>query len=123
MTREARVLLLGALAGAALALIGVRFLVSPEAAARFFGVGARPTGHQLYQIVALRDLWLGGLAVGLAVLGERRALGLWLGLGALVCVADAAIVAATAPKAGPLAFHLASGVFCAVVARFCFKPR
>lgn len=109
-------LVLAALAGIALTVIGVRFLVSPEAAARFFGVGPRPAGLELHGVVGIRDLWLGLLVLAFALLRDYRALALWLGLGALVCVADAVLVTASTAKPAAIAFHLASGVFCAISA-------
>lgn len=116
--RKSRVLtLLAALTGLALAGIGVRFLIDPTSAARFFGVGGPavyPTAF--HHVVALRDLWLGLLALGLVALNEWRALALWLGLGALVCFGDAAIAFTAGAKWYSLAFHSASGVFCGVLA-------
>jgi hypothetical protein len=117
-TRKTRVLrLLAVLTGLALAGIGVRFLVDPAAAARFFGIGGAavyPTAF--HHVIALRDLWLGLLALGLVALGEWRALALWLGLGALVCFGDAVIAFAAGAKGYSIAFHSASGVFCGVLA-------
>lgn len=110
-------------AGAALVVIGVRFLLWPEAAARFFGVGARPTGTELHMVVALRDLWLGALGLGLAALREWRSLALWCGLGALVCWGDAAIVISSGSKMPAIAFHTLSGVACAAIAAACWARR
>jgi Domain of unknown function (DUF4267) len=114
--RAERVRVAAAVAGAVLALIGVRFLVWPEAASRFFGISARPEGFELHHVVALRDLWLGALAIGLAGLREWRALALWLGLGTLVCFGDAVIVAGATGKGLAVAFHVVSGVVCAALA-------
>ncbi len=114
--RAERVRLAAAAIGVVLALIGVRFLLWPEAASRFFGIGARPAGAELQYVVALRDLWLGGLAIGLAMLRAWQGLALWLGLGALVCFGDAGIVAAAAGPALAIAFHMVSGVVCAGLA-------
>lgn len=120
--RSARAgLILAALAGLALAVIGVRFLISPDAAARFFGVGSRPPGIELHSVVGIRDLWLGMLAVGFAALRDYRALALWLALGAIVCVADALVVMSATGKASAIAFHLASGVFCIVGGGLCWR--
>ena len=44
--RAERVRLAAAAIGVVLALIGVRFLLWPEAASRFFGIGARPAGAE-----------------------------------------------------------------------------
>lgn len=110
--RERWLLVLAALAGGVLALIGIRFVLWPEAAVRFFGLAADGQGRGLTAVVGFRDLWLGGLAIAFAALGEWRALALWLCLGALVCFADAGLVASSGGKAGHVAFHLVSGVFC-----------
>ena len=104
------------LAGGLLALIGVRFILVPESAARTFGLARARQGYELHAIIGLRDLWLAGLAIAFALLGEWRALALWLGLGAVVCFADALIVALSSGRAHAIAFHVGSGVFCAALA-------
>lgn len=104
------------LAGIALTVIGVRFLGWPDAAARFFGVGPRPAGVELHAVVGLRDVWLGLLALAFAALRDFRALALWLAVGALVCLGDAAIVATSTGKVAAIWFHVASGLFCAASA-------
>jgi hypothetical protein len=121
MTRDQRILAGAAVAGGVLVIIGARFLLWPETAARTFGVGARPEGSALSAIIGLRDVWLGVLALAFVGLREWRGLALWLGLGVLVCLADAALVAATTARPGPLAFHLASGLYCAVLAHLCAR--
>lgn len=113
--------IVGALAGLALTLIGIRFLASPDAAARFFGVGPRPAGVELHGVIGLRDLWLGLLALAFALLRDCRALAIWLGLATLVCAGDAAIVAASTAKPLAIAFHLASGLICAAAAWGCWR--
>lgn len=112
---------LAALAGAVLALIGVRFLLDPRAAQQTFGLGKGLVGSELHHLVGLRDVWLGGLAVLLAVLREWRALTLWLAFGALVCLADAAIVATSTGKWWAVAFHLGSAVFCGWLGVACWR--
>lgn len=114
--RERWVLGLAVAAGIALAVIGVRFLTVPHQAARFFGLSNPPGVHDLHHVVALRDLWLAALLVGLAVMRQWRGLALALGLGALVCWADAAIVAGSSGRTEAIAFHVASGVYCAALA-------
>ena len=99
------------LAGALLTIIGIRYLVSPNAAARAFGVGG-PGGYDLHTIIGLRNVWLGLLAIGLAVLHQWRALALWFGLGTVVCFADAGIAAASSGKLAPVAFHVGAGFAC-----------
>jgi hypothetical protein len=112
------------LAGVLLAVIGARFFIAPEQAARSFGLAREIIGYELYYVIALRDLWLGALAVAFALLKEWRALALWLGLGALVCFADAGIAAQSSGRTGPVVFHLACGAICAILAVWIVKnPR
>jgi hypothetical protein len=108
-------------AGGLLILIGLRFLFAPETATRGFGLPRGYTGDALAHMVGLRDVWLGALALALAWLKEWRALALWLGMGALICWADAALVIAAGGKAPYIAFHAASGIICAVLARTAWR--
>ncbi len=119
--RDRGIISLAAFAGLLLTVIGVRFLVVPDSAAQTFGLIARPNGFQLHAVIALRDVWLGLLALGFAWLEEWRALTLWLVLGALVCFGDAGIVVAAQGKPLPILFHLVSGVFCGVLAALCWR--
>lgn len=119
--RDRRILILAAMAGAILTAIGLRFLIVPEEAARFFGLAGRPAGYHLHTVIGLRDVWLGLLAIGFVWLGEWRALTLWFGLGALVCFGDAGIVAGAGGRPLPIAFHLVSGIVCAVLAAVAFR--
>ena len=121
--RDAVTLAGAAVAGAALVIIGIRFQFWPDAAARFFGIGLRPAGTELHSVVALRDIWLGALALGLAAWREWRALALWCGLGALVCWGDAALVVSAGGKAPAIMFHSLSGVACALIAVACWARR
>ncbi len=106
---------LGMAAGVALGVIGVRFLIVPQHAANFFGLTNPPGRFDLHLMVALRDLWLAGMLVALAVMREWRPLAICLGLGAAVCLGDAAIVAGSSGRTSAVAFHLASGVYCGVL--------
>lgn len=115
-TADRWVLALAIAAGVALLVIGVRFLAVPHQAARFFGLANPPGQFDLHLVVALRDLWLALMLIGLAALCEWRALALCLGLGALVCFADSAIVASSSGRGSAIAFHVASGIYCAVLA-------
>lgn len=108
-------------AGLALTIIGLRFLIVPEQAARFFGLADPPALFDLHRVIALRDLWLGLLLMALALLREWRALAAALGLGAAVCIGDALIVFQSSARPAALAFHLASGVYCAAVAAACWR--
>lgn len=121
-TRGQRWLLwLGGGAGLVLLVIGLRFLIVPEAATRTFGLGARPDAAALDAVIGLRDLWLAGLALAFAFLREWRALALWLLLGAGVCAGDAVIVACHGGPGLALAFHSVSGVVCAVAGWLCWR--
>jgi hypothetical protein len=120
--RERRWLLwLGGGAGLVLLLIGIRFLVVPDAATRMFGLGNRPAISALDAVIGLRDLWLGGLAIAFALLREWRALALWLLMGAGVCAGDALVVANSNGPLAALAFHAASGLFCAIAGWLCWQ--
>ncbi len=112
---------LGVFAGALLTVIGIRFFAVPEGAAHTFGLGQQIVGAELHHVIAMRDVWLGLMAIALAALREWRALGLWFVMGAGVCVADAGIVASTTAKWWALTFHLGSGVFCAWVGLACLR--
>src|SRR5262249_5881685 len=81
-------------------------------AARTFGVPGRPTGHELYYIIGLRNLWLAALAIGLAALRQWHGLALWFATGSLVCFADALIAANATGKVPQVAFHLVCGLLC-----------
>jgi hypothetical protein len=100
------------LGGVLLAVIGVRYLLLPEQAALTFGVPRRPAGHELYYIIGLRNLWLGLLAVGLALMRQWKGLVLWFGMGAFVCFADAAIAASSTGRWPHIAFHVGCGIAC-----------
>ena len=65
--------------GVLLTVIGIRYLLTPESAARTFGVPGRPEGYELYYIIGLRNVWLGLLAVAF------RGLARMAGAGAVVC--------------------------------------
>ena len=78
--------------GLALLVIGVRFLSVPHQAANFFGIANPPGQFDLHHVIALRDLWLAAMLIGLAVWREWRSLALCMGLGAAVCLADSLIV-------------------------------
>jgi hypothetical protein len=96
--------------GVLLAVIGARYLLMPESAARSFGLPARPAGYELYYIVGLRNLWLGLLAAGLALLRQWRALALWFAIAAIVCFADAGIAARSTGHVPQVVFHIVCGV-------------
>jgi len=100
------------LGGILLTFIGVRYLLLPEQSARTFGLPAHPVGHELHAIIGVRNVWLGLLAIGFAALRQWRALALWFALGALVCFADAMIVAGARGPLPAFAFHVASGLSC-----------
>jgi hypothetical protein len=102
--------------GVLLAVIGIRYLLVPEQAARTFGVPGRPAGYELHYIIGLRNLWLGLLAVGFALIRQWRALALWFALGTIVCFADAYIAGTSTGRLPQVAFHIGCGVACAGLA-------
>ncbi len=114
MARKQRLILtLGIIGGVLLTVIGVRYFVTPEGAARTFGVPDRPAGYELYYIIGLRNVWLGLLAVAFAALREWRALALWFALGAIVCFADAVYCGKLdrAVAAGRISLRLRLGLY------------
>ena len=98
--------------GVLLTVIGIRYFLVPEGAARTFGVPGRPAGYEFHYIIGLRNVWLGLLAVAFALLREWRALALWFAIGAIVCFADAAIAAGSTGRLPQIAFHVGCGFAC-----------
>jgi Domain of unknown function (DUF4267) len=120
-SKRATVLLIVAgLGGVLLGVIGLRYLLVPESAARTFGVPGRPAGHELHYIIGLRNLWLGVLAIGLAALRQWHGLTLWFVIGTAVCFADALIAAKATGKPPQVAFHVLCGLLCALLAGLCW---
>lgn len=115
-SKHRHLLWLGVFAGLLLTVIGVRFMIVPRTAANNFGLAREIAGYELHNMIGLRDIWLGLLAVALALLREWRALALWFALGALVCFADAVIAAGSSGKPLAIAFHVGSGIFCSLLA-------
>jgi hypothetical protein len=107
-------------AGVVLALIGVRFGLVPRSAARFFGIDTPSSPAHLHYVIALRDVWLGLIIVMLALWRDWRGLALWLGLGAIVCFADALIIAHATGWISSILFHVASGIYCAALGIACW---
>lgn len=106
--------------GLVLLVIGLRFALVPRSAARFFGLDtpAAAPAH-LHYVVALRDIWLALIIIGLAWWHQWCSAALWLGLGAMVCFADAVIVAHATGWPRAIAFHVVCGLFCAGGAIAC----
>lgn len=126
MPRSTRLILIRCLAastGLVLLLIGMRFLFVPQKAARFFGIAAAAadTAPELSYVIGLRDIWLALLVLVLSAIEDWRGLALWLGLGACVCFGDAAIAAYSSGRALSVGFHLASGLYCGVLALACWR--
>lgn len=126
VSRSARLVLiqcLAALTGLVLLFIGLRFLLVPQKAAFFFGIApaASDSAPELSYVIGLRDIWLALLVLALAGLGDWRGLAFWLGLGAGVCFGDAAIAAYSSGRALSVGFHLASGLYCGVLALVCWR--
>jgi hypothetical protein len=107
------------LGGAALSVIGLRFLFVPESASRFFGIDPPPGARPLLHVIALRDIWLGLLLIGLAAMSQWREMAVWLGLATLVCLGDAWIAATASGRPTAIAFHVCSGLAAAALAVAC----
>jgi Domain of unknown function (DUF4267) len=107
------------LGGTLLTIIGIRYFLVPESAAYTFGLAEPPTGYEMHYIIALRNVWLGLLAIAFVLLRQWSALALWFGLGSFVCFADATIAASSSGGTAQVAFHLSSGVLCAGLALCC----
>ena len=107
--------------GVLLTIIGIRYMLVPQSAARTFGVPGRPAGFELHYIVGLRNIWLGLLAVVFAALQEWRALALWFTAAVGVCFADGLIAATSTGAIPQVAFHLGCGVASAVLAALCWR--
>ncbi len=106
---------------AALVVIGLRFLLWPVPAAWFFGMALAPASFEYHYAIALRDLWLGALLLVPAWRGDMRSIALWFGLAAPVCFGDAWIAASASGRAGPVAFHVASGLAASLVAALAWQ--
>jgi hypothetical protein len=121
--RRARWLLLNIclIGGGLLILIGVRYFLVPSSAARTFGVPGRPTGFELHYIIGLRNVWLGVLAVALALMREWRALALWFAGAVVVCFSDAVIAANSIGGLAQVAFHTTCGFVSFVLAVLCWN--
>ncbi|MDX2204908.1 MAG: DUF4267 domain-containing protein [Hyphomicrobiaceae bacterium] len=109
------------LGGLLLLVIGVRYMLVPEAAALTFGIRRRPQAFELHYVTGLRNMWLGGLAVALAAFREWRALALWFGMAAIVCLADAGIAAGSVGGWPHIAFHAGCGVASAGLSALCWR--
>lgn len=107
---------LAVFAGLLLAVIGVRFLLWPDAAQFTFGLGKGDPGTGLHAAVGLRDLWLAALVLAFVVLKNWQAIALWFGFAAFVCLGDAVIVAGSGARWPFVAFHAGSGAICAFLA-------
>jgi hypothetical protein len=123
--REARtrriVVALAIVGGLLLTVIGVRYFLVPQSAARTFGVPGRPAGYELHHIIGLRNVWLGLLAVAFAAVREWRALALWFTGAVVVCFADSLIAARSTGGVPQVAFHVGCGIASAVLAGLCWR--
>src|SRR5215510_12997848 len=119
--RATALLVIAGLGGVLLGVIGLRYFLVPQSAARTFGVAGRPAGHELYYIIGLRNLWLAALAIGLAALRQWHGLALWFATGSLVCFADALIAANATGKVPQVAFHLVCGLLCILLATMVWR--
>jgi len=120
-TKQQRVMALGLIVGSILSVIGIRFWFFPESAALTFGAPGPGNETALAQIIALRDVWLGLLAIAFALMSEWRALMVWFALGAWVCFIDATIAAGNGGHPAAIGFHVGSGVLCLILTRSCWQ--
>ena len=109
------------LGGALLTLIGIRYFLVPQSAARTFGVPGRPAGFEFHYIIGLRNVWLGLLAAVFAALREWRALALWFTAAVVVCFADGMIASSSTGGVPQVAFHFGCGIASAVLAALCWR--
>jgi hypothetical protein len=115
------VLALCLIGGIVLTVIGIRYLLVPQSAARTFGVPGQPAGYELHYIIGLRNVWLGLLAVAFAALREWRGLALWFTAAVAVCFADGLIAASSTGAIPQVAFHLGCGIASAILAALCWR--
>lgn len=115
--RVQRVRWLSLVVGGVLTLIGLRFFFVPPSASFTFGVAHPPQGYELHHIIAGRDIWLGLIVMAFAWLRDWRALFIWLVGAVFVCLIDAGIVWQSTGNSWAIAFHIASGVLAALLAR------
>ena len=115
--------ILTTLTGVVLLVIGIRFLLVPHQASRFFGIAtaAPPGSADLHYVIGVRDIWLAAIVIILSALEDWCSLAIWMGLGVLVCAGDAVIAAQSSAKVLPVAFHLGSGFFCGALAAACWR--
>ncbi|PWU43775.1 hypothetical protein DLE60_12360 [Micromonospora globispora] len=93
-------------------LIGVRFLLQPEAAAAGYGVPAKPDGDRAYlTIKGLRDLAYGLLGLALIAFATPTAVAWYMLIGALEPLGDTVIVLRHGgTKAAAFGIHFATAV-------------
>jgi uncharacterized protein DUF4267 len=121
LRRNRALVALGLVGGLLLAVIGLRYLLVPQSAARTFGVPGHPAGFELHYIIGLRNVWLGLMAAAFALLREWRALALWFAGAVVVCGADALIAAASTGRVPQVAFHLGCAIASAILAPLCWR--
>ena len=104
------------------AFIGVRFLVSPQAAAAGYGVPAKPDGDRAYlEIKGLRDLTFGILGLALIAFADAHAAGWYMLAVSLAPFGDTVIVLRHGgTKAVAFGIHFATAVAVLVSAALLF---
>lgn len=108
-------------AGLVFLVIGLRFVLVPQAAFDFFGLADPPRLRDLSTIIGLRDIWLALLVLGLGRWREWRALALTLGLGVLVCLCDTVVAVVSDGWSPSLLLHLGAGAFFAGLGWHCWR--
>jgi Domain of unknown function (DUF4267) len=104
----------------ALVILGAVFIVAPRLGGAIFGIPApEGPGAAWLAVVGLRDLAFGGYVLALALLSTRRAVGVVLGVTAVIPLGDVLVLLAVRGLSSPghLLLHLAStGVMAAAAA-------
>ena len=108
----------------ALVALGVVFVAAPGLGAAIFGLPApEGDGAAWIAVVGLRDLAFVGYVFALALLSTRRAVGLVLGVTALIPIGDVLVLLAVRGFSSPghLLLHLASAVVMAAAAAWMLR--
>lgn len=104
--------------------LGGIFIAAPELGAAIFGLPS-PEGNAAawIAVVGLRDLAFGGYVIALALLSTRRAVGVVLGVTALIPLGDVLVLLAVRGFSSPghLLLHLASAAAMSVVAAWMLR--
>lgn len=104
--------------------LGVVFIAAPDLGAAVFGLPApEGDGAAWVAVVGLRDLAFGGYVLALALFSSRRAVGLVLGVTALIPLGDILVLLAVRGFSSPghLLLHLMSAGVMAAAATLMLR--